>query len=66
MPMQTIHTPGRMDSETAHFECPAADCTFTVQANDRDQLVAMVRKHVRDRHGRSIRADDLDFETQPA
>ena len=63
MPMQVIHTPGRMDSETAHFECPAAECTFTVRANDRDQLAAMVRKHVRDRHGRAIRAEDLEFET---
>jgi len=64
--VQAVHTPGRVDPETAHFECPAADCTFTVQANDRDQLVAMVRKHVRDPHGRSIRAEDLEFETGPA
>jgi hypothetical protein len=52
-----------MDSETAHFECPAAECTFVVQTHDRDQLVAMVRTHVCDRHGRAIRDEDLEFET---
>ena len=39
---------------TLRFECPETDCTFAVHANDRAQVLAMARKHTRDRHAQRL------------
>jgi predicted small metal-binding protein len=49
---------------TLRFECPETDCTFTVHATDRRQVLAMARKHTRDRHAEPL--DDGTVERQVA
>jgi len=36
---------------SSSFECAHEDCAFAVRAADADTVVAMARKHERDRHG---------------
>jgi predicted small metal-binding protein len=41
------------------FECGAPNCDFLVRANDEDEIVAVVRRHAREKHDRNVDADHV-------
>jgi|GEM_PF-2633337 len=36
------------------FECGAPDCEFLIRANDAEEIVAIVRRHAREKHDRDV------------
>lgn len=35
------------------FECGAPDCVFLIRAGDEDEVIAQVRRHSEEQHGKS-------------
>lgn len=45
---------------SSSFECAHEDCEFAVRAASADTVVAMARKHERDRHGVPPSNDEIE------
>lgn len=41
------------------FECGAQDCVFLIRAADAEEVIAQVKRHSRDRHGKSPPSEDV-------
>lgn len=41
------------------FECAAPDCVFLIRAADEDEVIAQVKRHSEERHGKTPPPDDV-------
>lgn len=41
------------------FECGAPDCTFSIRANDVEEIIDHVQQHAKEKHDRDVDADHV-------
>jgi predicted small metal-binding protein len=41
------------------FECAAPDCVFLIRAADDEEVIAQVKRHSQEQHGKSPPPDDV-------